>query len=249
MDWLCLLAHYRLIAEHSIALAEKTEQRKPLATLSQELFERASSYDCFGQHLAEDLGLPWQRVVLKTPDEIIEPVHANYRKLRRLYNHTNRARLTEASMPKGNSAVTFNQTVEENTGTLSAVKADEIKLQPETGCAREGTRLLMHMEFAQSIQNSIGGTWNGVEINRLHTTLQPLPLLLRIRGATSIQNASNSELRGLIIHELIGGGWGWTAALRINIQKFANSTFAGVVAEKFELDPPEPEGETNVVIL
>ena len=243
MDWLCLLAHYRLIAEHSFSLAEKTEQRRLLTGLSQELFKRAARYDCFGQYLAEDLGLPWLPVVPNSPDHVVQYVKPNYRKLRRLYNHTNRSRLAEAPTPKENSTVTVSQAIEENIGALSAIKADEIKLQPEFGCAREGSRLLMHMEFAQSIRNSKGGTWNGIEINRLQTTLRPLPLLLRICGTTVIENATSSALCGLLIHELVGGGWGWTAGLRINIGKFADSTFAGVVAEKYEPDWSSPEAE------
>jgi Domain of unknown function (DUF4062)/NACHT domain len=241
MDWLCLLAHYRQIAEHSFTLAEKAEQRKPLTGLSEELLKRAARYDCFGQYLAEDLGLPWQPVVPNRPDHVIQYVEANYRKLRRLYNHTNRSRLTEASMLAKNSRVEVNQAVEENSGISWAIKTDEIKLQPETGCARDGSKLLMHMEFAQSIKNNKGGTWNGIEINRLQTTSRPLPLLLRISGTAYIETAVNSALCGLLIHELIGGGWGWTAALTINIEKLSNSTFAGVIVEKRELDSPEPE--------
>ena len=49
------------------------------------------------------------------------------------------------------------------TGSFGRLKL----MKSEAGCARDGSKLLMHMEFAQSIQNSKGGIWNGIEIKRV----------------------------------------------------------------------------------
>jgi hypothetical protein len=233
-DWMCLLSHYRLIAEYSFSLAEKIEERKLLNDLSQELLKRAARYDCFGQYLAEDLGLPWEPVIPNRPDSSIEYVKVNYRKLRRLYNYTNRSRLAEIPKTWENSTITVNQSIKENLGALSAIKAADLKLHPETGCAQHGSRLLMYMEFAQCIEHNKGGIWHGIEINTLHSTMKPLPLLLRINGTAAIDNATDSVLNGLLIHQLIGGGWGWKTALRIKIGNFAGSTLGGIVVEKQE---------------
>ncbi len=233
MDWMCVLAHYRFIAEQSVALVERVNQHKSLTDLSQELFKRSERYDCFGHHLADDLGLPYNPVVPNRSDLTTSYVKMNYRKLRRIYSYTNRSRLAEIPASKENATFTVNQTVDENTGTLSAIKADEIKLHTETGCALAGRTLLMSMDFGQNIENNHGGIWTGIDIDRMHSTAKPLPLLLRMSGSASIGNAVNSTLNGLFIHELIGGGWGWTTSLRINIGNFANSKLAGVVADRF----------------
>jgi hypothetical protein len=235
-DWMCLLSHYRLIAEYSYSLAEKIEEHKLLNDLSRELAERAARYDWFGQALAQDIGLPWEPVVPNRPDHFIENVKAYYRKLRRIYNYSSRSRLAEIPTAWENSTITVNQSIKENHGVLAAIKAEDLKLHPEAGCAQDGSRLLTYMEFAQCIEHNNGGVWFGIEINELHSTVRPLPLVLRVNGAATIENATESTINGLLIHNLLGGGWGWKTALRINIGNFANSKLAGVVVEKHKLN-------------
>lgn len=234
IDWLGLAARCNWISKQSARIAEKLKLRPLLSALEVEMRLRAIDYSVFGQCLAKDLGISWEHPEsLEIPEEFEADSRLIYQEFQSLFNHINRSKVIRATdeEKQHDLRVETSMSIENLIGSsTNGIYIERIK---RTRIEQSELTRFVTVNGASNIEKAENSNLTGIYIERLQGDASSWPPIFHIDYDFNIQDLNHSTVRGLLIEEFNGSGFGIQTKFTFNINRFDKSHLSAITIENY----------------
>jgi hypothetical protein len=233
VDWLELLAHFHDISQVSADLANRASHRPRLAAFAQRLASRAGGYSAVGRLLSSDLGLQWEELPTAVEETAPTPGQT-YSDLRHMFSRVNQARTLRLARIADDSTLDATQSIDQvhDGGTAVGIQIDRLEGSAFDETVKD-TQRFVFVNSSRNVRAAAAGAIYGIEINYAGGSWHELPLTVHLDDSMNIDQAIDSEVNSILVHTLASVACPWRVTATVNINRFANSRYRGVIVEDY----------------